>query len=403
MLTGKLVRVRYHRNRLIPSYLDVTDRDWREVAAHLLEVYRTLPGRTRGEAEEEVRETFGDNPTQLVHQGLAKLLEDRCEFEVDAEVGPAELREKAFLAAAVVRRAGGAFDRRRVLEQVAQETGSTADDVARGLFADLKSEQRLVRFEDCTVDQLLNRYNVALAQAILLRANVVTVRVFGETPTRYRQLFRAIKFHRLICDIQPSGPEAYAFRLDGPLSLFSATQKYGMQLANFLPTLLQCKRFELTASVRWGAQRKEKSFTLTDADGLRSHTVDYGNYTPKDLVMFAESFRKSVAGWELSAEPDVVMLPSGPWTPDYQLIHANTGEVVRLEILGFWRRTDADKLYRRLSAEHPGPFILAVSEQFNIDESLADEWGQNIYRFKRTPLPAEIVRLAEAQIGARTR
>ena len=74
MLTGKLVRVRYSRNRLIPQYLDVTDRDWREAAAHLLEVYRTLPGRTRGEAEEELRETIGDNPTQLVHQGLAKML-----------------------------------------------------------------------------------------------------------------------------------------------------------------------------------------------------------------------------------------------------------------------------------------------------------------------------------------
>jgi uncharacterized protein len=403
MLTGKLVRVRHSRNRLVPAYLDVTDRDWREVAAHLLEVYRTLPGRTRGEAEEEVRETFGDNPTQLVHQGLAKLLEDRCEFEVDAEAVPAELREKVFLAAAAVRRAGGTFDRGAVLEQVARGSDSTREAVDRGLFADLKSEQRLVRFEDCTVDQLLNRYNVALAQAILLRSTGVTVRVLGESPARYRQLFRAVKFHRLICTIEQSGPEAYTLHLDGPLSLFSATQKYGVQLANFLPTLLQCKRFELTAKVRWGAQRKERTFALTDADGLRSHTVDYGDYTPKDLAMFAESFRKSVSEWELSAETDVVNLPSGPWTPDYLLVHRMSGEVVRLEVLGFWRRTDAEKLYRRLAAEHAGPFILAVSEQFNIDEALADEWGSQIYRFKRTPLPSEIVRLAEAQIGVRKR
>jgi len=401
MLTGKLVRIRHVRNRLVPGYLDVTDRDWREVAAHLLDVYRTLTGKTRGEAEDEIRETFGDNPTQFVHQGLAKLLEDRCEFEVDAEDVPAELREKTFLAAAAARRAGSPFDRQAVLDQIARETESTAEAVDRGLFADLKSEQRLVRFDDLTVDQLLNRYNVALAQAVLLRSTGVTVRVLGETPARYRQLFRAIKFHRLICDIHPSGPDAYTLRLDGPLSLFSATQKYGVQLANFLPTLLQCKRFELTAAVRWGAQRKEKTFTLTDADGLRSHTVDYGDYVPKDLLMFAESFRRSVTGWELSAEPDVVTLPSGPWTPDYQLIHSATGEVVRLEVLGFWRRADAEKLYRRLAAEHAGPFILAVSDQLNIDEALADEWGEQVYRFKRTPLPAEIVRLAERQIAGR--
>src|SRR3954453_12897087 len=109
MLTGKLVRVRHHRNRLIPIYLHVDERDWREIAAHLLEVYRTLTGRTRGEAEEELRETVGDNPTQVVHQGLAKLLEDRCEFEVDSDLAPDELREKVFLAAADLRKTGAGF------------------------------------------------------------------------------------------------------------------------------------------------------------------------------------------------------------------------------------------------------------------------------------------------------
>jgi predicted nuclease of restriction endonuclease-like RecB superfamily len=399
MLTGKLVRVRHSRNRLIPVYLDVTDRDWREVAQHLLEVFREMKGKTRGDMEQEIEETIGDNPTQVVHQGLAKLLEDRCEFEVDSELAPDELREQVFLAAAAARRAG-AFDRTGVVDRVAARLGTTADTVDRGLFADLKSEQRCVRFDDCTVDQLLNRYNVALAQAILLRSTGLSVQVYGETSARYRQLFRAIKFHRLMCDIQASGPDAYTLRLDGPLSLFSATHKYGVQLSNFLPAVLLCKRFELTATIRWGAQRKEEVFAINDGDGLKSHTVDYGDYTPKELVLFAESFRKSVAGWELTTEADIVSLPSGHWTPDFQLIQSATGEVVRLEILGFWRRTDVEKLYRRLTAELNGPFVLAVSEQFNIDESLADGWGGHVYRFKRTPLPAEIVKLAEAQLAA---
>lgn len=399
MLTGKLVRVRSSRNRLIPVYLDGTDRNWREVAELLLEVFREMKGKTRGEMAEEVQETIGDNPTQVVHQGLAKLLEDRCEFEVDSELVPNELREKVFRTAAAARQAGAGFDRAAVLDRVAAEVGASAELVDQGLFADLKSEQRCVQFDDCTVDQLLNRYNVALAQAILLRSTGVTVQVYGETPARYRQLFRAIKFHRLICDIQPSGPEAYTMKLDGPMSLFSATQKYGFQLAVFLPALLQCKRFELSATVRWGAQRKEKIFSLNDGDGLRSHTVDYGDYTPKELALFAESFRKTATGWELSAGAEIVSLPSGHWTPDFQLVRAATGEVVRLEVLGFWRRTDVEKLYRRLAAELDGPFILAVSEQLNIDESLAEEWGEHIYRFKRTPLPAEIVKLADAQLA----
>jgi predicted nuclease of restriction endonuclease-like RecB superfamily len=402
MLTGKLVRVRHAKNRLHPVYIDVTETSWREVAEHLLEVFRTLPGRTRAEAEEEIRETIGDNPTLLVHQGLAKLLDDRCEYEVDSQLVPDEIREKVFLAAAAARKSEQPFERTDVLKQVAQVLSVSVEEVDQALFADLKSEQRIVKFHDLTIDQLLHRYNTALVQSILLRATNVTVRITGETPVRYRQLFRAIKFHRLICDIRPAGPDTYQLHLDGPLSLFSATQKYGLQLANFLPTLLQCKSFELSATVRWGADRKEKTFLLNSGQGLRSHTIDYGNYIPRDLIEFAEAFRNKVTTWQLVSDVDIITLPSGFWTPDFQLIRQADGAVVFLEVLGFWRKSNAEQIYRRLTTEFRGHVILAVSDQFNIDETLGEEWGGNIYRFKRTPLPNEIVKLAEACVPLKT-
>src|SRR3954451_20582890 len=104
---------------------------------------------------------------------------------------PEELRENEFLAAAASRRDGRSSDRQAVLDQIAKDVGTTSELIDQGLFADLKSEQRCVSFEDFTVDQLLHRYNVALGQAILLRSTGVTVQVFGETSARYRQLFRA--------------------------------------------------------------------------------------------------------------------------------------------------------------------------------------------------------------------
>src|SRR5262245_36240954 len=78
MLTGKQVRVRYARNRIIPCYLDGRDPALVEAAERLLDLFRGKEGKTRGELLEDVRETFGDDPRQLIHQGLAKLLEDRC-------------------------------------------------------------------------------------------------------------------------------------------------------------------------------------------------------------------------------------------------------------------------------------------------------------------------------------
>src|SRR5262249_43587444 len=104
MLTGKLVRVRYARDRIVPCYLGESDPAWLETAERLLALFRGQEGRTRGELEEDVRDAFGDDPSQLVHQGLAKLLEDRCEFEVVSGHPPEQLREAVFRAAAESRR-----------------------------------------------------------------------------------------------------------------------------------------------------------------------------------------------------------------------------------------------------------------------------------------------------------
>lgn len=397
MLTGKMVRVRHARNRLIPAYIDANDPQWQSVAERLLDLYRSLQGCSRSELEEEITEALGDNPTQLVHQGLAKLLEDRCEFDVESSHPPDELREKIF-SMATVRRKEGTFDRSAIVEAAAEELGISVEQVDRGLFADLKMEQRLNRFKDCTVEQLLHRYNVALAQAILLRSTGVKIDIRGETPGRYRQLFRAIKFHRLICEIHNAGPDAYTLMLDGPLSLFSSTQKYGMQLAMFLPALLQCKRFDLKAIVRWGTERKEKEFVLDSGEGLRSHTVDHGDYIPKELTLFEDLFRKQIGDWDISSETAVVPVGTSFWIPDFVLTHKKSKRSVYLEILGFWRRTDVDKHCLRLQRELKAPFVLAVSEQFNIDEAASENANAAIYQFKRTPLPEEVVRLANEKI-----
>lgn len=397
MLSTKMVRVRHARNRIIPQYIDVADPQWRSAAERLLDLYRSAQGSTRGELEEEIAEAIGSSPTQIVHQGLAKLLEDRCEFDVDSSHPPDELREILFKEAAE-RRAAGAFDRQAIIEKTAAQLALTCEQVDQGFFADLKREQRCLSFLDCTVDQLLQRYNVALAQAILLRSTKVKVRIIGETAVRYRQLFRAIKFHRLICTFQKDGADAYTLTIDGPLSLFSSTQKYGLQLAVFLPTVLQCKEFDLTAVVRWGVQRKEKEFCLDSRQGLRSHTVDHGDYIPAELLMFVEMFRKNGEGWEIALEPTVLSIGTSFWAPDVVIVDKKSGKKVYIEILGFWRRIDVDKHIARLKNELREPFILCVSEQFNIDEALSDEGNASIYQFKRTPLPEEVIARAQALI-----
>jgi predicted nuclease of restriction endonuclease-like RecB superfamily len=415
MLTGKMVRVRYARDRIVPYYLDVTDESWRLVAEQLLELFREQQGKTRGDLEGDIQEAFGDDPGKLVHQGLAKLLEDRCEFEVVSGHPPEKVRAAVFRAAARQRKGSGVidsgadqpgdlraelapFDRTAVLEEAATELGIPVKDVEDGLFADLKSEQRLISFKDLSAEHLLERYNVALAQAVLLRAIRVHVTVRNEPPQRYRQLLRRLKFHRLLCEMERSGPDSYQLHIDGPLSLFSATQKYGLQLALFLPGLLLCRNFELRAELRWGAQRKPKTFLLKSSDGLVSHAPDTGMYVPAELGMFVELFRKRIDDWELVEETELYPLGNEWWVPDFRLVHRASKQVVLLEVLGFWRRSHAEKHLQYLRRYAKQPFLLAVSDQLHIDEGSLDDLPAGIHRFRNMPLPDEVARLANEMI-----
>jgi predicted nuclease of restriction endonuclease-like RecB superfamily len=401
-----MVSVRYARDRIIPRYLDVKDPGWLEVAERLLALFRGQEGHTRGELEEEQAELFGDDPSQIVHQGLAKLLEDRCEFEVAAGHPPEAIRTAVFrLATRQRQQASGdalaPFDREAVLREAANELTLTPEAVEQGLFADLKSEQRLVHFKDISAERLLQRYNVALAQAVLYRCTAMHVTIRNEPPQRYRQLLRRVKFHRLICEMERIGESSWRLHLDGPLSLFSATQKYGLQLALFFPAVLLCRDFEVRAELRWGPQRKPKVFLATPGDGLVSHYADTGTYVPPELAMFVELFRKRVADWDILEETEVFPLGSaGFWVPDFRLIHRRTRQRVLFEVLGFWRRSSAEQHLARLRQHVTEPFLLAVSDQLHIEEAELEALPAGIHRFRNMPLPDEVARLAETLVAS---
>jgi predicted nuclease of restriction endonuclease-like RecB superfamily len=395
MLTGSLVRVRYVRNRIIPAYAAVDEPANLALAERLIDIFRGQERQSRGEIQDEITTAFGDGPLSFLQQGLAKLLEDRCDFEVVADHPPEKLRESVFAASFVARKAGS-FDRAAVLGVVARELGLSADVVEAGLFADLKSEQRMVGFEDITPERLLERYNVALAQSVLLKAIGVEVDIRGEPPAKLRRLFRLLKFHRLVCDIQSAGSNSYRLKLDGPLSLFTATQKYGLQLAMFLPAVLSCRDWELRAELRWGPERKPKVFTLSPGDGLVSHLAEHGTYVPPELAMFAEQFRKKATDWRLHEESDVLPLGAGFWVPDFRLEHIATGRSVYLEVLGFWRKSSAEIHLKRLREHAKAPFLVAVSDQLRIDDADLEGLPTEVVRFRQMPLPDEVAKRAAA-------
>jgi predicted nuclease of restriction endonuclease-like RecB superfamily len=411
MLTGNMVRVKLAKERVVPLYIDREAGRWLEAAESLLLLFREGLGMTRGEIEGEIDALFGGGgKATQVYRGLAKVLEDRAEFEVVADVPPDVIREKVFTAAADFRRQMQAtgnspghrvtFQRDEILNAVASEFNIASQALESALFADLRDENRLLSFDDMKAQWLIDRYNVGLAQAVLLRSVLVKVEVKNERPARYRQLFRRLKFHRLLYRVEGSMRDGYIFQIDGPLSLFSATTKYGLQVALFLPALLHCADFRLEAELRWGPRREPRSFLLEPRDGLVSHQADTGTYTPVELKAFVERFRQVAPGWEISDCTDVVELGrEGVWVPDYRFVHTSSGNEVFVEVVGFWKRSSLERLTRLLPRYGPPRFVLAISDRLKVDEEALQELAVPILRFREIPNATELAALLERFVG----
>lgn len=188
--------------------------------------------------------------------------------------------------------------------------------------------------------------------------------------------------------------EGYTFFIDGPLSLFSATNKYGLQMALFLPSLLLCNDFRLDAELRWGPRREPRTFHLEAGDGLVSHLTDTGTYVPAEITAFVERFRQVAPAWEVSEATDLIPLGrEGVWVPDFRFVHKATGIDVFVEVLGFWKRSSLDRLLQLLPLHGPPRYVLAISERLKVDEGTITDFPGAVLKFREIPNAPELAGL----------
>ncbi len=401
MLTRELIRAQVRQGALQVAFIDPSKASLREDAASLLDTFRQAAEEqwTRAELDAEVAELVGDRRDHKILAGLAKVLADRSAFEVEAPLPPAELRERVFLAARArgpLALEPGPLERpvaRDVLAEEGAELGLDADAVGRALYADLREAQRLTACDVPDPEWLLHRYNVALVQAVLLKATRVRVRLHGPSAPRLRQLFRFVKFHGLIAQARRDGA-AIEIELDGPASLFRQSTRYGLQLANFFPAvLLQECAWTVDATVLWRAGAPAAVLHVASTAGLRSHYADTGAYTTRTQVWFAERFAALSSGWTL--DDATIPLDLGGHAvilPDFKL--TRDGRTAYLEIVGFWQRAWLARRLEWLAEYAPGNLILAVSRKLRASQEDLDLPGQ-VVEFAEVVPAAKVLALAE--------
>lgn len=409
MLPPELTRARKREGKLTLSPLSAAERARAtELGQALLDVTQAALGRDREEVEAGWAAVPAAAKERKLLLGLTHLVEGRAEFSSPSGLEPERIRRAVFERAASVRASlapGERLERSAVLEEVAAELGASAQELDAALYADLRSAQRLERCALTNAAALVTDYELVQVQSILLRAVRIQAEVRGAPPDAYRELFRKLKFRQLLFRIEPLEGGGYRLDIDGPLSLFGATTKYGLELALSLPALLSCGQLRLKAELRWGKRREALTFEQTFAPLAAGVAESFARSEVQELL---ESLAQQ-RSWQARLSEKLLDLAErggGVLVPDLELSRERPGgkrETVLVELLGFWSR---DAVFRRIEAAELGlseRVLFVVSSRLRVSEELLDGVeAASLYVYKGKINAASLIRKVEALFAGKT-
>ncbi len=396
MLNRELLRLHRRGDRALPCFIDTADPDLLEKADRILTVFRSAAasGTTRGELAESLecfRNSGGENAA------LIKLAEDSCRFADTGRDELPELRKKLF-----EKSAGLLFtsDSPEALHKTLADDGVLPE---LDIYADLPENQVISGFRDMPPAELLQRYNVAQVQGLLLFAQKLVVRTGETAPADLRRCFKYLKFFRLLASITRKG-NGFEMEISGPLAIFSNSRKYAVQLAAFLPAVLLLKHYSLAAKVEW--KGRVLDLELDESSGLVSCYRNFSAYVPEEIALFHRLFREKVQDWSIVGDTPFLCGKQGEiFFPDLSFQEHATGRILHLELFHRWHRGELEKRLKTLRQDPGLPLVIGVDRSIADEEVLRElsgndpELARRIFLFRDFPGVERTLKILKAGMG----
>jgi len=340
MLTSEQSIVEYRSGQAFPDRLtQSTHSHYIDYAERMLSVYVNGINKQRRQLHKQVEKLFIDEAECPVRRiaAFCKLLDDKSTYQTDPDGNAAKLRLKVFSMAAkyhpLVNTKDQLFehDENDTKQEIARELDLTWDEIEQNLYSDVMEFQQLNEFEGYdSAAAFLSRYNVAQLQASLYKSE--TLKIWAEDD--FKTILRYAKLARLLHEIKRTGPSKYEITLSGPVSVLHETRRYGVNFARFLPALLACKNWKMSAIVKTPWKTTVK-LNLSDKDGFSSHLPEPDEFDSSVEEAFAKKFGKERDGWQLIREGEILHENQTTFVPDF-VFRNKDGHEVLMEIIGFW-------------------------------------------------------------------
>lgn len=357
MLTKALLKYSVRQKKVFPKFVDPKKEPLLKEASRLIHFYEGSPKKMVSALEEELSPYLQGPAT--IGNGLNKLLSERLVFsqKLDQEALLA-FRNEVVFEAQNLRREKLFPTLDAFYETLQDRLGKNLQEVQKELYSDLPECQEIESFKPITPEKLLNRYNVALVQGLLIHASKLQVTLKAPDMSLKRALFRHLKFHRLLCDVLQNDEKSFIFELSGPLSLFSQRQTYGLRLANFFPYLLEASSWAIKAELV--LKGNEVNLALDNGSQLEGHYSLRESYLPKELLSFVESFNKKDSTWQARSSSEFLNMGEKSYCfPDVEL-KKDDGTVLYLELFHRWHGHQLLARLKHLERQKKTALILGV-------------------------------------------
>ncbi len=399
MLPESCLRYTEHDDEAIPQWLTSRDEVWIRA---LTSRYDGYVGRTAAELDDAFRERllpmcWSMGAPGRAPSGLRHVLAAHFEPHVVAAARPSEVRQALFSCATQV------ATREDAIQGAASALGIQADQVLPSLFADRPGARIIARTEEPpSPREIAERYNLALLQGLIQRAEFVRVRAREHV----RSVVRYAKLRGLICVCSADGAGT-RIDMSGPMSLFRHTVRYGHAMASFLPALLSAPGWQLEARCLLRSRveepptpgapfpRKRLIVRARAGDPLaRLHALPKENDSAVERRLVRD-VRRLRTDWSIERETDAVQIGPAVFFPDFTLTKGAARVLV--EIVGYYTPAYLQHKISTLRAAGLRNLIVCV------DRSLAcadgDIEAAAVLRYDRRIDPVELLAAAERVVG----
>ena len=369
-------------------------------------------------------------------RSLIALLERRCVFKVNQSFSSGyksnffstqlpssfSLRKMLF---EVSSRDGLSVDhakRDKIFQHVASKLGIDTNYLEKLMWLDQEDYLILESFSSIKPKHLLGIYNLSILQTLLF--NSVNFEFTVKGGTNWKQVLRTIKRFGLMYNLQKTqknsdskfhkeiqsnqteqnvidgdGDDDYLnsyFKdsiicsVDGPLSIFKLTNKYGILIAKVIPKIISATTWNIKASIIKNSLsgRKLYDFDLSsDSDVYLFNSINdrfYNDYPSQDSnsvnldfdssveAKFATQFEKFRTGWKLVREPDPLILPGGrAFIADF--LFERYDKKIYFEIIGFWTPQYLERKFKKIYeitklSDNKNDLLIAINENNFVSE-----------------------------------